>query len=101
MGKLIATLLAKSCQLDVIPTDKLKQVLDQFIPTITYITNLSLETNEFYAEWKEALVKSLIKKPSVGLVKSNYRLVSNLEFISKILEKVTLDQFTDHCYQYS
>ena len=28
---------------------------------------------------------------------TNYRLVSNLQFISKIVEKVTLDQFTHHC----
>ena len=92
---------AKSCQLDAIPTGKLKQVLDQCIPAIKYITNLSLDTSEFYAEWKEALVKPSIKKPSARLVKSNYRLVSNLECISKIIEKVTLDPFTNHCHQYS
>ena len=28
---------------------------------------------------------------------TNYRSVSNLQFISKIVEKVTLDQFTQHC----
>ena len=90
-----------SCQLEVIPTDKFKQVLDQCIPAIMYITNLSLETSEFCTERKEALVKSLIKKPSARLVKSNYRPVRNLEFISKIVERLTLVQFTDHCHQYS
>ena len=28
---------------------------------------------------------------------TNYRPVSNLQFVSKIVEKVTLDQFTQHC----
>ena len=32
-----------------------------------------------------------------GTVKTNYRLVSNLQIISKIVENVTLDQFTLHC----
>ena len=48
-----------------------------------YITNLSLETSEFCAEWKEAIVKPLIKKPSARLIKPTYRPVSNLGFISK------------------
>ena len=34
------------------------------------------------------------KKPTAGQEKSNYRLVSNLSFISKVAEKVTLAQFT-------
>ena len=43
---------------------------------------------------KEALVKPLIKKKQLGTVNSNYRPVSNLSFISKIVEKTTLEQFT-------
>ena len=34
---------------------------------------------------------------SKQLEKSNYRLVRNLSFISKVVEKVTLTQFTKHC----
>ena len=49
------------------------------------------------SEWEEALVKPLIKKPTAGQEKSNYRPVSNLSFISKVAEKVTLTQFTKHC----
>ena len=45
LGKLEATMPAKSCQLDVIQTDKLKQVLNQYIPAITCISNLSPETS--------------------------------------------------------
>ena len=37
------------------------------------------------------------KKPSAGLEKTNHRQVSNLGFISKIVEKVTLTQFAEHC----
>ena len=47
------------------------------------------------------IVKPLVKKPSGGLVKTNYRTVSNLGFISKVVEKVTLEQFMEHCNQNS
>ena len=87
----------KSCQLDVIPMDKLKKVLGGCLPALTHIINESLETNQFCSEWKEALVTPLIKKPTAGQEKSNYRPVSNLSFISKIAEKGTLIQFAKHC----
>ena len=76
----------------------LKQVLEGCLHAITHIVNSSLDTGEFCKEWKEALVKPLIKKVSAGTVKTNYRPVSNLDFISKKkVEKVTLEQFTEHC----
>ena len=37
-----------------------------------------------------------MKQVSAGTVKMNYRPVSNLAFISKIVEKVALEQFTEH-----
>ena len=37
------------------------------------------------------------RKPMAGQEKSNYRPVSNLSFISKVAEKVTLMQLTEHC----
>ena len=39
----------------------------------------------------------LIKAVNKGKVKTNYRPVSNLPFISKIIEKCTLIQLTTHC----
>ena len=91
----------KTCQLDIIPTDKLKEVLEGCLPAVTHITNSSLHTSSSCEEWKEAIVKPLIKKPSGGLVKTNYRPVSNLGFISTVVEKVTLEQFIKHCNQNS
>ena len=41
----------KTCQLDIIPTDKLKQVVEGCLPGLTHITNRSLEINQFYDEW--------------------------------------------------
>ena len=55
----------KSCKLNVIPTDKIK-ILGGCSLALTHIINKSLETNQFCSEWKEALVKPLIKKPTAG-----------------------------------
>ena len=61
----------------------------------------SLDTHSFYEEWKEAIVKQLVMKLSGGLVRTTYRPVSHLGFISKVVEKVTLEQFMEHCNQNS
>lgn len=52
---------------------------------------------QFCRHWKIALVRPLLKKVGLELVSSNYRPVSNLPFISKIVEKCMLLQFNKHC----
>ena len=79
----------KTYQLDKIPIDKLNKVLEGCLPAITHIPNSSLDTSSFSEEWKEAIVKPLIKKPSGRLVKTNNRPVGNLGFISKVRESYT------------
>ena len=66
-----------------------------------HITDSSLDTSSFYEEWKEAIVEPLVKKLSGGLVKTNYRLVSNLGLISNVGGKVTLEQLIKHYNQNS
>ena len=88
---------SKTCALDIMPTARLKEVLGTILPSLTHIVNRSLDQGTFYTNWKEELVKPLVKKRSLGTTMTNYRSVSNLQFISKIVEKVTLDQFTQHC----
>ena len=52
-------------------------------------------------EWKIAIIRPLLKKLGLTLIHSNYRLVSNLPFLSKVVEKVVLDQFRSHCANHS
>ena len=52
---------------------------------------------EFCEEWKTAIVKPLLKKPGLDLINKNYRPISNLPFISKLVEKCMLKQLLDHC----
>ena len=55
LEKTIKGMPSKTCQLDIIPTDKLKEVLEECLPALTHITNSSLDTSSFYEEWKEAI----------------------------------------------
>ena len=64
-----------------------------------HLVNISLDQEAVCEEWKEALVKLLIKKKLLGTQNSIYRPVNNLSFISKITEKVTLVQFNQHCQE--
>ena len=91
----------KTCALDTIPTAKLQELLEGCLPVLTHLVNSSLGQGRFCEVWKEAIVKPLIKKITLGTENSKYRLVSNLCFISKVVEKVTLDQFNSHCQEHN
>ena len=95
--QLIFSSQSKSCELDPIPTDLLKRCIDPLLPVITTIINKSLETSTVPDSFKEAIVRPLLKKPGLDKeVFKNYRPVSNLPFISKILEKVVAKQLDTH-----
>ena len=86
VSKVISGLKSKSCELDPIPTTILKVMLPKILPLITKIVNKSLGEGAFCREWKTAVVRPLLKKVGLELTFSNYRPVSNLTFISKVIE---------------
>ena len=87
----------KSCELDPIPTSLLLECLDTVLPTMTSIINDLLKSGVFPAIYKSAIVTPLLKKPSLDPNDlKNYRSVSNLSFMSKILEKVVVSQLMSH-----
>ena len=98
--KLIMEMPTKTCESDIIPTKLLKEILPTIIPALTKIANLSINNGVFSEKWKSATVKPLIKSQSKGTIHHNYRPVSNLTFLSKVFEKITLNQFTQHCEEY-
>ena len=98
--KLIMEIPTKTCENDIIPSKLLKEILPTIIPSLTKIANLSINKGSFSEKWKSATVKLLIKSQSKGTIHQNYRPVSNLTFLSKVVEKITLNQFTQHCEDY-
>ena len=86
---------SKSCALDLLPSAVLSTCIDELLPVITKMVNLSLETGCFVEVWKNALVHPLLKKQGLQLVNKNFRPVSNLQFTSKLNEKAAV-QLQDH-----
>lgn len=71
------------------PSSLIKDNVDILLPTIVTIVNQSLQSGTFPSELKSALVRPLLKKASlVSREFKNYRPVSNLAFLGKIIEKV-------------
>ena len=100
VGIVIASLQSKSCELDAIPTTILKKMLPDVISLITKIVNISLTDGCFCKDWKMAVVRPLLKHLGLQLILSNYRPVSNLTFVSKIIKCCMLLQLSQHCKDY-
>ena len=87
----------KSCPLDPIPTSLLKDCLDILLPCITKLVNYSLIDGSFPSAFKRAVFTPLIKKASLPRNNlKNYRPVSGLCFLSKLVERVVAKQLTSH-----
>jgi len=95
--KLVSFAKTTSCPADPIPTKLLKEHLDDLLPLLTHIINCSLSSGVFPQEWKTARVVPLLKKPGADLVLQNYRPVSNLQFVSKLVERAVAKQLRLHC----
>ena len=79
------------------PTSIIKQLLDSLLPTITSIVNASLSAGVVPDSFKSAVITSVLKKPGLDhKVLKNYRPVSNLSYLSKVLERVVAKQLTDY-----
>ena len=88
--------MSKSCELDPLPMWLAKECIDEILPIITEIINRSLSLGEVPVQLKHAIIKPLLKKLNLELISKNYRPVSNLPFLSKILEACVIQQFMDH-----
>ena len=95
--KLIKSSPVKSSSLDPIPTFLLVDCLDVLTTPITMFINLCLTHGVFPEQFKLALVSPLLKKPSLSKEElKNYRPVSNLNYLSKLLERVVARQLNNH-----
>ena len=87
----------KSCELDPIPSKLLIEFLDSILPSLTDQFNTSLTSEIFPQCLKSALVTPILKKRCLDHNDlNNYRRVSNLCFIAKILEKPVLSQVSSY-----
>ena len=79
----------KSCNLHPIPTSLVKECADMLITPITNIVNFPITEGSFNNGFKMVHVTYFQKKPSLDRnILKNYKPVSNLNFISKLIAKL-------------
>ena len=79
----------------------LKGCFSVLLPTITKFVNLSLSTGRMPNALKVAALSPSLKKPDADFNQfSNFRPISNLTLVSKIIEKAVAEQLTDHVNTY-
>ncbi|XP_060775062.1 tubulin beta-1 chain isoform X1 [Neoarius graeffei] len=94
LEKTVQNLSSSTSELDTLPTNFFKSV-HLIITDVLQIINTSLETGVVPVSLKKAVVKPLLKKINLDpSVLNNYRPISNLPFIGKILEKIVFNQLT-------
>ena len=87
----------KCCDLDPIPAYILKECKSTILPVLTNIVNMSLQSASMPAALKEAMIKPKLKKDNLDSEDySNFRPISNLKVVSKIIEKAVSCQLSDY-----
>lgn len=81
------------CSLDPINVSKISESYESAVPLICAIINKSFVEGIFPSSEKRAVVRPLLKKSTLDRnVLNNYRPVSNLSFLSKVIERAILNQ---------
>lgn len=87
----------KSCALDPIPTFLLKELVDVLLPYVTAMINASLTEGRLPLSQKHAIVTPLLKKTGADAdERKNYRPISNLTFMSKLVERTVASRLTSY-----
>ena len=91
--QIMSSLTNKHCELDIIPTTVFKNCIQSFLPYVLHIVNTSLSSGDFPTAFKSSLVRPILKNPSLDRnTLANYRPISNMCFLSKVIEKCVLKQ---------
>ena len=86
---------SKSCGVDNIDTYVIKLIVNEILPAVTHIVNLSIQQSKFPSMYKAAKVIPLLKKGD-PLEAKNYRPVAILCILSKVIERVIFLQIVDY-----
>ncbi|XP_058839336.1 uncharacterized protein LOC131694845 [Topomyia yanbarensis] len=80
---------------DEIPISFIKQLCPFILPALSHLFNSIIDTRSFPSNWKKALITP-IPKLSNPTEPKDFRPISVLPALSKVLEKILLAQITDH-----
>ena len=95
--RLLKSISTKCSPSDFIPTSLVKACSDTFSPILARLANLSFEHESFPSDFKVAQVTPLLKKRGLDSASpSSYRPISNLNTISKIIERLVMTRMVPH-----
>ena len=98
LKQIISEMKSKTSRNDPIGSALVKQSFDLLAPVLLRIINSCIENNVFPDELKKAIITPVIKDETKDPDDfQNYRPISNLEFLSKLLERVMFKQLTSYC----
>lgn len=93
VSKLLHGLHIKFSPVDTFPSSVIKSCPRSFSRIITILANLSFSEGTFPSSYKSASITPLLKKPNLDPEDLNsYRPISNLNTLSKILERLALER---------
>ena len=94
---LIGSAPSKSCELDPAPTFLIKEFLDTLLPFLTRLCNVSLQEGRLPSSQTTAIVTPALKKHGLDPTDmKNFRPISNLSFMSKIVERIVVRQLSQY-----
>ncbi len=87
--RIIQRLQPKTSPLDIVPIAVFKQCKTELSVVIAHLANLSFASGRFPTIWKKGLVTPLLKKTGLDVNDlKNFRPITNLSTISKIIERL-------------
>lgn len=97
--KVICESQAKSCSLDPIPTTILREFLDDLLPFVWLMCSKSLREARLPVSQKHAIVTPILKKAGLDPDDpKNYRPISNLTYMSKVIERLVSSQLSKYLH---
>ena len=86
---------SKATGMDNIAAKVLQMAASAVAPSLTEIFNMSIDTQQFPSEWKTAKVIPLFKNGQRSLL-DNYRPISILPVVSKLMERILYNQIHEY-----
>ena len=87
----------KSCSLDPVPATLLSYCIDDLLPIIQTVVNSSFESAAVPTSMTKAVLSPLLKKQDLDFETfSIFRPISNLKFLSKVIEKVAAERLWEY-----
>jgi hypothetical protein len=94
--KMLTDSSTKQCELDSAPVWLLKTLSSVFAPILALLINVSLSQSTLPDRHKRAIIRPRVKKPDLDQSDpANFRPISNLSFISKLIERVVHRQLSN------